>query len=212
MFSALPPKADIPLKGPPPSAASLIASWRRNVAVWHETDIPSAFYSSPWTGGAVVAVTTSGVLATGGTDFTATASAGLVTGSGATFAAPSSFPALACVTRRARGRDVGCPTPQECAIAGPAVYPINAPATAPTGPRTTAPDTAPKAALPARSWALASNEKHDPTISTATSCFFIAIPPGLSQAGRDAAIAATERSGPDAGKRSLGRSLNNPIE
>jgi hypothetical protein len=46
---------------------------------------------------------------------------------------------------------VECPTPQERAIAGPAVYPINAPATAPTGPRTMAPDTAPKAALPSRS-------------------------------------------------------------
>ncbi len=34
---------------------------------------------------------------------------------------------------------------------GPAVYPTNAPATAPTGPNTTAPDRAPKAASPPRS-------------------------------------------------------------
>jgi len=36
---------------------------------------------------------------------------------------------------------------------GPAVYPTNAPATAPIGPNTTAPDKAPKAASPPRSWA-----------------------------------------------------------
>lgn len=89
---------------------------------------------------------------------------------------------MACCARRPRDRDAERPTPQECAIAGPAVYPMSAPATAPTGPRTTAPDTAPKAALPARSWALAWNEKNDPTISAATICFFIAIPPSASQA------------------------------
>jgi hypothetical protein len=59
---------------------------------------------------------------------------------------------------------------------------MNAPATAPTGPNTTAPDTAPKAALPARSCALASNEKNDPAITTATSALFIAI--SLSPAQR----------------------------
>ena len=42
---------------------------------------------------------------------------------------------------------------------------MTAPATAPTGPNTTAPETAPSAALPARSWALASNEKNVPAIS-----------------------------------------------
>jgi hypothetical protein len=36
---------------------------------------------------------------------------------------------------------------------GPAVYPTTAPATAPTGPNTTAPDRAPKAASPPRAWA-----------------------------------------------------------
>lgn len=41
--------------------------------------------------------------------------------------------------------------PHDRAIAGPAVYPIAAPATAPTGPNTTAPDKAPNAALPTRS-------------------------------------------------------------
>jgi hypothetical protein len=43
--------------------------------------------------------------------------------------------------------------PQERAMEGPAVYPTNAPATAPIGPNTTAPDKAPKAASPPRSWA-----------------------------------------------------------
>jgi hypothetical protein len=40
--------------------------------------------------------------------------------------------------------------PQERAIDGPAVYPTTAPATKPTGPNTTAPDRAPKAASPPR--------------------------------------------------------------
>src|SRR6476661_2632442 len=53
---------------------------------------------------------------------------------------------------------------------------MNAPATAPTGPKTTAPDRAPSAAAPARSWAFASNETRDPAIRAATSSFFIAIP------------------------------------
>ena len=52
---------------------------------------------------------------------------------------------------RARDRDEDRRMPQERAIDGPAVYPMNAPATAPIGPNTTAPDTAPSAALPARS-------------------------------------------------------------
>ena len=42
---------------------------------------------------------------------------------------------------------------------------MNAPATAPMGPNTTAPDTAPSAASPARSWAFASNEMSEPAIS-----------------------------------------------
>jgi hypothetical protein len=66
-------------------------------------------------------------------------------------------------------------------IDGPAVYPMNAPAAAPTGPGTTAPDTAPSAALPARRWALASNETNEPAIKAPTSIFFIAM--SLSPAG-----------------------------
>ncbi len=88
-----------------------------------------------------------------------------------------------------------CPTPQECAIAGPAVNPISAPATAPTGPRTTAPDTAPKAALPARSWAFASNEKNDAAITAATSSLFIAVPLDPPPRARDAQNAAARRCG-----------------
>ena len=65
-------------------------------------------------------------------------------------AACSWVPWLDCVARRARDRDADRPIPQERAIEGPAVYPMNAPATAPTGPKTTAPDTAPMAASPAR--------------------------------------------------------------
>jgi hypothetical protein len=53
---------------------------------------------------------------------------------------------------------------------------MNAPATAPIGPSTTAPDTAPKAALPARSCALALNEKNVAAITAATSSFFIVFP------------------------------------
>src|SRR4051812_46744831 len=40
--------------------------------------------------------------------------------------------------------------PQECAIDGPAAYPTAAPAIAPIGPNTTAPDSAPRAASPPR--------------------------------------------------------------
>jgi hypothetical protein len=40
--------------------------------------------------------------------------------------------------------------PHERAIDGPAVYPTTAPATAPIGPNTTAPDKAPSAASPPR--------------------------------------------------------------
>jgi hypothetical protein len=40
--------------------------------------------------------------------------------------------------------------PQDCAIPGPAVKPTRAPASAPTGPNTTAPDSAPSAASPPR--------------------------------------------------------------
>ena len=42
---------------------------------------------------------------------------------------------------------------------------MKAPATAPMGPNTTAPDTAPSAASPVRSWAFASNEMSEPAIS-----------------------------------------------
>ena len=134
------------------------------------------FYSSVCTGGAVLVAAISADLATGGAVFAAPASAGLATGSGVVLAA-SGVPALACAAAtRARERELECPIPQECAIAGPAVNPISAPATAPTGPRTTAPDTAPNAALPARSWAFASNEKNEPAITAATSSLFIAVP------------------------------------
>jgi len=105
----------------------------------------------------------------------ATAS-GVFSGGGAltSLAACCRAPGPACAARRAR--DADRPTRHECAIAGPAVYPINAPATAPTGPNTTAPDTAPKAASPARFCALASNEMNDATTSAATSSFFITVP------------------------------------
>ena len=107
------------------------------------------FYSNPCTGGAVFAAMT------GGAAFAVPVSTGLATGNGFVLAAAccrvpaSGVRGPACVTRRPRARE--CPTPQECAIAGPALYPMNAPATAPTGPSTIAPDTAPNAALPARS-------------------------------------------------------------
>ena len=45
---------------------------------------------------------------------------------------------------------------------------MKAPATAPMGPSTTAPDTAPSAASPARSWAFASNVMSEPAISVPT--------------------------------------------
>src|SRR5882762_2248538 len=80
------------------------------------------------------------------------------------------------VARRTRDDDAERRIPQERAIEGPAAYPMNAPATAPTGPKTTAPDKAPSAASPARSCALASNEMNDmdnPAIRAAASGFFI---------------------------------------
>jgi hypothetical protein len=118
------------------------------------------FYSNPCTGGALLPA----------------ASAGFAFGSGdAAAAASSRVAALACLPRRARDCDAERLTPQECAIAGPAVYPIKAPATAPTGPSTTAPETAPKAALPARSCAFAWTEKNDAATTATTSSFFIAI-------------------------------------
>ena len=55
---------------------------------------------------------------------------------------------------------------------GPAVYPTNAPATAPTGPNTTAPDKAPRAASPPRSWANAPiGTSVNDTAATTTSLF-----------------------------------------
>ena len=108
-------------------------------------------------------------------------------------AACSWAPRLACVARRVRDRDADRPIPQECAIEGPAVYPMNAPATAPTGPKTTAPDTAPRAASPARFCALASNEINDPAISAATKSFFIAVPSSALQGARGSEIAAARR-------------------
>src|SRR5215213_1869694 len=97
------------------------------------------FYSNPCTGDAFFAAVPSGVLAVGGPGFAAAASAGLATGNGVTLAPASCDAALAWLVCRTRERDAECPTPHERAIAGPAVNPINAPATAPTGPRTTAP-------------------------------------------------------------------------
>jgi len=83
--------------------------------------------------------------------------------------------------RRARGGDAERRNPQERAIDGPAEYPTNAPATAPMGPRTTAPDKAPSAASPTRSPALAWYEIKDPAIRVPTNSFFIAISPNMSR-------------------------------
>jgi hypothetical protein len=117
-------------------------------------------YSNPCTGGALLPA----------------ASAGFAMGKGVPRPVSCSWAAaLACLVRWTRERDAERLTPQECAIAGPAVYPIKAPATAPTGPSTTAPETAPKAALPARSCAVAATEKNDAAIAATTSSFFIAI-------------------------------------
>ena len=88
--------------------------------------------------------------------------------------------------RRTRDDEAERRTPHDRAIEGPAVYPMNAPATAPTGPSTTAPDSAPSAASPARSWAFASNEKDiiAPAIRAASSGWFIVVSPNVSR--RDA--------------------------
>jgi len=56
---------------------------------------------------------------------------------------------------------------------GPAVYPTNAPATAPTGPNTNAPDIAPKAASPPRSWAVAPIGTSVNDTTAAITIFFI---------------------------------------
>jgi hypothetical protein len=136
------------------------------------------FYSNPCTGGALLPA----------------ASAGLAIGSGAPAAGASSrAAALACLARRPFERAAECLTPQECAIAGPAVYPIKAPATAPTGPSTTAPETAPKAALPARSCAIASTENSDAAITAITSSFFIAVPCASAPMGPHSENAAAQR-------------------
>ena len=63
--------------------------------------------------------------------------------------------------------------PQERAMDGPAVYPTNAPATAPIGPNTTAPDKAPKAASPPRSWANAPIGTSVKDTAAAITIFFI---------------------------------------
>jgi hypothetical protein len=60
---------------------------------------------------------------------------------------------------------------------GPAVYPTNAPATAPTGPNTTAPDKAPKAASPPRSWADAPVGTSVNDSAAATTSLFMCGPP-----------------------------------
>jgi hypothetical protein len=60
---------------------------------------------------------------------------------------------------------------------GPAVYPTNAPATAPTGPNTTAPDKAPKAASPPRSWANAPVGTSVNDTAAATTSLFMCVPP-----------------------------------
>ena len=131
----------------------------------------------------------------------APASAGFATGNGIVLACCSG-PAVACAVRRALERE--CPTPQECAIAGPALYPMKAPATAPTGPSTTAPDSAPKAALPARSCAFASTEKNVAAIAAATSSFFIAVPLDAPQGQGNGKNAAAGRSH-DGSRRSYSR-------
>ena len=95
---------------------------------------------------------------------------------------------------------------------------MNAPATAPTGPSTTAPDTAPSAALPARSCALASSGKNEAATSAPTSSFFIAQFPKPSTGHRNvklrrqkgATAAAAARFTSDAKKPATGsrRGLN----
>jgi len=79
--------------------------------------------------------------------------------------------------------------PQDRAIDGPAVKPTTAPATAPIGPSTTAPDNAPKAASPTRSWAIAAEDISARVSTTNANVFFIRIPcernpsPGLTRWG-----------------------------
>jgi hypothetical protein len=125
-------------------------------------------YSSPWTGGALF--------------FARGAWAGLTGGGELTLAVVCICATEASrVVRRARAEDADRRIPQEREIEGPAVYPINAPATAPTGPRTTAPDTAPRAASPARSSALVSNDTNDPTIRVIKNTFLTVISPAASQ-------------------------------
>ena len=63
--------------------------------------------------------------------------------------------------------------PQERAMDGPAVYPTTAPATNPTGPNTTAPDRAPKAASPPRPSARASAGANVKNIADARTSLFI---------------------------------------
>ena len=67
-------------------------------------------------------------------------------------------------------------SPHERAIEGPATKPTAAPATAPIGPKTNAPDTAPSAALPTRSLANAPDGTPQTTISTATTILFMCVP------------------------------------
>jgi hypothetical protein len=74
-----------------------------------------------------------------------------------------------CLARRDSDRL----SPQELAIAGPAVYPIAAPASAPIGPKTTAPDTAPSAASPTRSSARVVEGAKPIAIRTTIGSFFM---------------------------------------
>ena len=74
-----------------------------------------------------------------------------------------------CLARRDSDRL----SPQELAIAGPAVYPIAAPASAPIGPKTIAPDTAPSVASPTRSSARVSEGAKQIAIAAKISIFFM---------------------------------------
>src|SRR3954447_7876116 len=99
-----------------------------------------AAYSRACTGG--VPCFAGGALCLAGTD-----SADRIGGGALAIAVGCCFPAEPSrAARRARYDEVERRIPQERAIDGPAAYPMNAPATAPTGPKTTAPDTAPRAA------------------------------------------------------------------
>lgn len=100
---------------------------------------------------------------------------------------------LDCLRWRSRERDADRRNPQEFAIAGPEVYPMSAPAAAPTGPNTSAPDTAPSAASVARYCALASNETSEPAIRAPISSFFTAIPFRPARGTKDLEITATPR-------------------